>query len=110
MKRFIIAIAAIAVCAASPEARAQQTPQNIVILDSERGATSYQTGPLERTELGRATLKCAYRLRWAKDRAQDKWVEQTFILQCGPSMSKFYDQLVRAIDDLLQKSVPYAPQ
>lgn len=106
MKKLIIAIAAIAVCAASPEARAQQTPQNIVILDSERGATSYQTGPLERTEVGRATLKCAYRLRWAKDRAQDKWVEQTFILQCGPAMSKFYDQRVRAIDDLLQKSVP----
>lgn len=106
MKKLIIAIAAIAVCAASPAARAQQTPETIIILNSELGATSYQTGPLERTEVGRATLKCAYRLRWAKDRAQDKWIEQTFILQCGPEMSKFYDQRVRAIDDMLQKSVP----
>lgn len=101
MKHIIITLAA-AACALT--AQAQQTPQNIVILDSERGATSYQTGPLERTEVGRATLKCAYRMRWAKDRAQDKWVEQTFILQCGPAMSKFYDQRVRAIDDMLQDS------
>lgn len=100
MKR--IATTIIALAAAVASAQAQQTPQRIIVFDTERGATSYQTGPLERTEVGRATLKCAYRLRWAKDRAQDKWVEQTFILQCGPTVSKFYDQRVRAIDDMLQ--------
>ena len=106
MKKFIIAIAAIAACAASPAAQAQQTPQRFILFDTEKGATSYQTGQLERTEVGRATLKCAYRLRWAKDRAHDKWIEQTFILQCGPAMSKFYDQRVRAIDDMLQTAAP----
>ena len=103
MRHIIITLAA-AACTAT--AQAQQTPQRFIVFDTEKGAISYQTGPLERTEVGRATLKCAYRLRWAKDRAQDRWVEQTFILQCGPSMSKFYDQRVRAIDDLLQDSAP----
>lgn len=103
MRHIIITLAA-AACTAT--AQAQQTPQRFIVFDTEKGAISYQTGPLERTEVGRATLKCAYRLRWAKDRAQDRWVEQTFILQCGPSMSKFYDQKVRAIDDMLQDSAP----
>lgn len=103
MKHIIITLAA-AACALTVQA--QQTPQRFILFDTEKGAISYQTGPLERTEVGRATLKCAYRLRWAKDRAQDRWVEQTFILQCGPSMSKFYDQKVRAIDDMLQYSAP----
>lgn len=103
MKHIIITLAA-AACALTVQA--QQTPQRFILFDTEKGATSYQTGPLERTEVGRATLKCAYRMRWAKDRAHDKWAEQTFILQCGPAMSKFYDQRVRAIDDLLQDSAP----
>lgn len=103
MKHLIITLAA-AACALT--AQAQQTPQRFIVFDTEKGAISYQTGPLERTEVGRATLKCAYRMRWAKDRTQDKWVEQTFILQCGPSMSKFYDQRVRAIDDMLQTAAP----
>lgn len=106
MKRIITSIITLAAVAATATAEAQQTPQRIIVFDTERGAVSYQTGPLERSEVGRATLKCAYRLRWAKDRAQEKWVEQTFILQCGPAMSKFYDQRVRAIDDMLQTAAP----
>lgn len=87
--------------AAALPAQAQETTR-MFIFNAENGATSFELGPMERDEIGRATLRCSYRMRWAKNRAEEQWIDETFILQTGGGISKFYSQRTRAIQDMLQ--------